>query len=664
MRRLVCSVAAVALATALGIAATNISEEKYTQTERRHWAFQPRSQPEIPVFKAAADKAWVKNPIDAFILNRLKQAGLSHAPLANRQALIRRVYYDLTGLPPTPAEVAAFVADKHPDAYEKLVDKLLASPHYGERWGQHWLDVVRFAETDGFEYDTHRPDAWRFRDYVVKSLNADKPYDQFLREQLAGDEMDPSNHEYVIASGFQRLASLRKNAGNQEVASSRNEVLTEMTNIVGSAVLGVTLGCARCHDHKFDPFRQKDYYRMQAFFAPVHENDFITASAEEKQAWEAKNKALDEEIKKLRAEMKGLKGEERGRMLQKIRDTEVLKPGPLPGLYGVKNDMEKRSPVHLLARGDYQNKGEAVGMRTLGVLLPDGAPELDPNTAQPRTELAKWVTSPDNPLPARVMANRLWAYHFGRGIVATPNDFGRMGARPKHRELLDWLANQLIDGGWKLKPLHKTIMMSSTYRQASTSPVSARGMADDPDNELLWKFSRRRLTAEEVRDSLLAASGRLNAKMAGPSIMVPVDGELTKLLYKPAQWQVAEDKTEHDRRSIYLIYKRNLRLPIMEAFDSPDMLLSCPKREQSTHAPQALELMNGAFSNDIARSLAARLDREAKTPDAQVTLAYRLTAGRAPSVQEKKIALDFLKANPLSEFALAVLNLNAFLYVD
>ncbi|MEP7366800.1 MAG: DUF1549 and DUF1553 domain-containing protein, partial [Acidobacteriota bacterium] len=505
---------------------------------------------------------------------------------------------------------------------------------------------------------------WRFRDYVIRSLNADKPYDQFIREQLAGDEMDPNNHEYLIASGFQRLASLRKNAGNQEVASSRNEVLTEMTNIVGSAFLGVTLGCARCHDHKFDPFRQRDYYRMQAFFAPVHENNYVTATPEERQAWEAKNKAFDEQIAKYKAEMKELKGEAKGRMLQKIRDTEELKPGPMPGLYGVKDDMEHRSPIHLLARGDYQHKGEAVGMRTLGVLLPDGAPELDPNTAKPRIELAKWVTSPDNPLTARVMANRLWGYHFGRALVATPNDFGRMGARTKHRELLDWLANQLVDGGWKLKPLHKTIVMSSTYRQASTAPSSAQGMAKDPDNELVWKFSRRRLSAEEVRDSLLAASGRLNEKAGGPSIMVPVDEELTKLLYKPTQWQIAGDNTEHDRRSIYLIYKRNLHLPIMEAFDAPDLLLSCPKREQSTHAPQALELMNGAFSNDIARSLAARLDREAKTPDAQVALAYRLTAGRAPSPEENKIALAFLKTNPLSEFALAVLNLNAFLYVD
>ena len=250
----------------------------YTAAERRHWAFQKRSEPVVPAI------AGVTNPIDAFIRARLHKEGLQPSAKADRVRLIRRVYFDLTGLPPTPAEVAAFVADTRPDAYEKLVDKLLAAPQYGERWGQHWLDVVRFAETDGFEYDTHRPDAWRFRDYVVKSFNADKPYDQFLREQLAGDEMDATNHEYIIASGFQRLASLRKNAGNQEVASSRNEVLTEMTNIVGSAVLGVTLGCARCHDHKFDPFRQKDYYRMQAFFAPVHENDFVTATAKERQA--------------------------------------------------------------------------------------------------------------------------------------------------------------------------------------------------------------------------------------------------------------------------------------------------------------------------------------------------------------------------------------------
>jgi hypothetical protein len=665
IRRHASRAAAVVVSGAvLAWAAGSIADEKYTAAERRHWAFQKRSTPEVPTFKTPADRAWAKSPIDAFVLDRLLKEGMRPAPKADRATLIRRVTYDLTGLPPTPDEVKAFVNDPSPKAYEKLIDRLLASPQYGERWGQHWLDVVRFAESDGFEYDTHRPDAWRFRDYVIKSFNEDKPYDQFVREQLAGDELDPNNHEYLIASGFQRLGALRKNAGNQEVASSRNEVLTEMTNIVGSAFLGVTLGCARCHDHKFDPIRHKDYYRIQAYFAPVHENDFVIATEEEKAAWAAKNKEIDEKIKELRAEMRKLKGEERGRMFQRIRDMEVQKPGPLPSLYAARNDMEKRTPVHVLARGDYQNKGEAVGMRPLGVLLPDGAPELDPNTKTPRAELARWITDPDNPLTARVMVNRVWHYHFGRGIVNTPNDFGRMGGRPTHKELLDHLANEFVASGWKLKPLHRMILLSNTYQQASTSPLSAKGMEKDPENTLLWKFSRRRLTAEEVRDSMLAISGRLNLKAGGPSIMTPVDEELTKLLYKPGQWQVAKDKTEHDRRSIYLIYKRNLHLPLLEVFDAPDLLTSCARREQSTHAPQALELLNGPTSNDLAKSFAARLDREAHTPAEQVELAYRLAAGRAPTPKEKAIGAEYIRKVPLSEFSLAIMNLNAFLYVN
>jgi hypothetical protein len=652
-------------AAILLMAAEGVSTENYTATERRHWAFQKRSTPEVPQFSTPADRAWTKNPVDAFVLARLQKDGLKPAPRASKDTLIRRVSYDLTGLPPSPAEIARFVNDPSPRAWEDLVERLLASPQYGERWAQHWLDVVRFAETDGFEYDTHRPDAWRFRDYVVKSLNEDKPYDRFLKEQLAGDEIDPNNHELLIASGFQRLGALRKNAGNQEVASSRNEVLTEMTNIVGSAMLGVTLGCARCHDHKFDPIRHKDYYRMQAYFAPVHENDYVTATPDEKAAWEKKNSEIDGEVKKLRAEMKGMKGEERGRMAQRIRDMEAQKPGPLPGLFAVRDDMSKVSPVHVLARGDYQNKGDRVAPRPLGVLIPDGTPELPADAPKLRTQLAEWITSGGHPLTARVMANRVWHYHFGRGIVATPNDFGRMGARPKNKELLDWLANDFVESGWRLKSLHRRIVLSNTYRQDwRNTAMEKKASTLDPENDLLWKYSRRRLTAEEIRDSMLAVSGRLNLKPGGPSVIVPTDPELVKLLYKPGQWQVTKDVAEHDRRSIYLMYKRNLRLPFMEVFDAPDLQISCARREQSTHAPQALELMNSPQSNDLARSFAARLDREAKTPDAQITLAYRLAAGRAPTLKEKQIALEFLKTQPLSEFALAVMNLNAFLYVN
>ncbi len=655
-------VIAAALAGAILLFAAD--SETYTPAERRHWAFQKRVEPDIPKFASPADRAWVKNPIDAFVLARLDKAALRPAPPASRATLIRRVYFDMIGLPPSPAEVDAFVRDASPSAWEKVVDRLLASPHYGERWAQHWLDVVRFAETDGFEYDTHRPDAWRYRDYVIRSFNNDKPYDQFVREQLAGDELSPGDHEARIAAGFQRLGALRKNAGNQEVASSRNEVLTEMTNIVGSALLGVTLGCARCHDHKFDPIRHKDYYRIQAYFSATHDRDIKVATPEEEAAWQAKKDPIDAEIRALRQKMRGMKGEERDRIEKQIEEAQERMPDPPPSLFSVANDFEKASPIHVLARGEYTNKGDRVGMRPLGVLLGDGAPELPAGTRQPRAALANWVVDPFNPLTARVAVNRIWQYHFGRGIVATPNDFGRMGSRPSHPEMLDWVANRFVEGGWRLKPIHRLILMSNTYRQSSTSPRVLAASETDPDNALLWKYSRRRLDAGEIRDAVLAVAGRLNPKPGGPSVLVPVDKELVGLLYKPSQWTVDRNPAEHDRRTIYLMYKRNLRLPMLEVFDQPDMQISCARRESSTHAPQALELMNGRFANDAAASLAARLDKDARSPAAQVEMAYRLAAGRAPTLKERAIALEFLKTQPLREFALAVLNLNGFLYVE
>ncbi len=639
--------------------------ESYTPAERRHWAFQKCHKPQPPAFATAADRGWVKNPIDAFVLARLKKEAWRPAPPADRRTLARRVYFDLIGLPPKPEEVEAFVNDKSPQAYAKLIDRLLASPHYGERWGQHWLDVVRFAESDGFEYDTHRRDAWRFRDYVIRSFNTDKPYDQFVLEQLAGDEIRPDDQEARIAAGLQRLGPLRKNAGNQEVASSRNEVLTEMANVVGSALLGVTLGCARCHDHKFDPIRQKDYYRIQAYFAATHEKDIPLASAEEQAAWKSRSEAVNQEIKKIQASMRGLKGPARDEFEKKLKETEERLPDPLPALFSVANDPEKASPIHVLARGEYQNKGERVGMRPLGVLLPDGAPEMPGEIKSPRSELARWIVDPENPLTARVMVNRIWQYHFGRGIVATPNDFGSMGFRPSHPELLDWLANEFVASGFRLKPIHRLILLSSTYRQSSRSPLAAMAMQKDPDNKLLWRFNRRRLQAEEVRDAMLSVSGKLNPKAGGPSVIVPVEPALVNLLYKPSQWAVTPDPEEHNRRSIYLIAKRNLRLPFLEAFDSPDLQTSCARRESSTHAPQTLELLNGDFSNRVAEALAERLRRDAG-PDhgRQIDLAYMLATGRAPTRREILLGRLFLETQPLREFALAIWNLNAFLYVD
>jgi hypothetical protein len=653
--------ASLVIAALLFAAGASAQSANYTPAERRHWAFQPRRQPVVPKFD---NEHWVRSPIDAFVLANLKQHGLAPAPPASRRALIRRVTFDLTGLPPAPAEVEAFIKDPDPQAYQKLVDRLLASPRYGEKWGQHWLDLVRFAETDGFEYDTHRHDAWRYRDYVIRSFNRDKPYDQFLREQLAGDEISRTDEEERIAAGFNRLGPLRKNAGNQEVASSRTEVLAEMTNIVGSALLGVTLGCARCHDHKFDPIRQTDYYRMQAFFAATQADDVQLASAEELAVYKKQVDEIDARMKAVKKRMTS-EGATEGDIEKQLAAIEDQKPEPLPSLFSVSNDSKNITPIHVLARGDYRSPGQQVHARPLGILIPHGTPELSEDTANPRTSLADWLLAPAHPLTARVIVNRIWLGHFGRGIVATPNDFGRMGSRPSNPDLLDYLADRLVEGGWKFKPLHRELVLSSTYRQSYEHLNAQLCRSQDPDNVYLWHFERRRLEAEEIRDAALAVADKLNLKTGGPGVITPIDQELTNLLYKPSQWKVDRDESEHNRRSVYLIAKRNLRLPMMELFDAPDYQISCPRRESSTHAPQALELTNGPFANRMAAALAERLRKEAGAdPVRQVELAYQLATGRIPTAKERAIAFRFLRTAPLQEFALAVLNLNAFLYVE
>jgi Protein of unknown function (DUF1553)/Protein of unknown function (DUF1549) len=666
VKRLIASLAAASLLVATEAPVAPLPT--YKPAERRHWAFQPREKV-VPPTTEARDKSWIRTPVDAFILAGLEKAGLKPAPEADRITLIRRVTFDLHGLPPTPEEVDAFVSDSSPEAWENLVDRLLASPRYGEQWGRHWLDIVRFAESDGYEYDMHRPDAYRYRDYVVQSFNEDKPYDAFVREQLAGDELDPVNKTYLVASGFNRLGPLRKNAGNQDVASSHNEVLTEMTNIVGAAFLGVTAGCARCHDHKFDPFRQSDYYRLQAYFAQVQPNDLVMASKEEQVAWKAKAEPIEQQIRRMRGRMRRAPDAEKPQLEKELEALEDQMPAPLPAIYTVEDDLEKAQPVHVLGRGDYQSKLAKVGARPLGVLIPDDTPELPFETEKPRLKLAEWITEPSNPLTARVMVNRIWQFHFGRGIVYTANDFGRMGTRPSHPELLDWLANEYIANGWKMKPIHRTILLSSSYRQSSISPIEKTAVVKDADNALLWKFTHRRLEAEELRDAMLAISGRLNTKIGGPSVMVPIEPELVKMLKRPQYWIATRDKSEYDRRTMYLIYKRNLRLPFLEVFDAPDILLSCARREQSTHAPQALELLNGKTSNDLAGALAERLMNERKTRNERIDYAWRLATGRSPNAEEKAISLKFLGTDPdsaeaLREFALAVFNFNTFLYVN
>ena len=640
----------------------------YTAAERRHWAFQPRKDPTPPAFTTPADKAWVKTPVDAFLLAGLKKAGLRPAPAADRATLIRRVTFDLTGLPPTPDEIDGFVRDQSANAWEKVVDRLLASPHYGEQWGRHWLDVVRFAESDGYEYDMHRPDAWRYRDYVVESFNRDKPYTEFVKEQLAGDEIDAKNPALLVASGFNRLGPLRKNAGNQDVASSHNEVLTEMTNIVGAAFLGVTVGCARCHDHKFDPFRQSDYYRLQAHFAQTQPNDVVLASKEEQAEWKVKATPLEQERRRLQIQLRRAPDGEKAKLELQLEELDDKMPAPLASIYSVTDEPKKASPIQILFHGDYLNPVAKVGVRPLGILLPEGEPEAAIDTEQPRLKLAEWITDAKNPLTARVMVNRVWQYHFGGGLVSTPNDFGRMGTRPSNPELLDWMASRFVEGGWHIKPLHRMILLSSAYRQSSISPMEKVAMEKDSENALLWKYSHRRLEAEELRDAMLAVAGRLNLKAGGPSFMAPIDPDLVLSLKRPQYWVATRDKSEYDRRTLYMIYKRNLRLPFEEVFDAPDTLLSCARREQSTHAPQALELLNGQTSNDLAAAFANRIIKERAAVGERIEYAWRLATGRAPTAAERALATKFLAGQPddgrVKEFALAVFNLNAFLYVN
>ena len=412
---------------------------------------------------------------------------------------------------------------------------------------------------------------------------------------------------------------------------------------------------------------------MEAYFAAVNENDVPKSTPEEQAAWKLKAEPINAEVAKLKKTLAQHKGDASAGAIQKQIDAAMERmPAPLPALFSVQDDPAKRTQIHLLARGDYRNPGDAVHARPIGILVPPDTQELPDDTPSPRAQLAKWITDPGNPLTARVMVNRIWEYNFGRGIVGTPNDFGRMGERPVNPELLDYMANEFVESGWSVKHVQKLILLSSTYQQSSTTHNTA-AREKDPDNRLMWRFSRQRLEAEELRDAMLSISGTLNEKTGGPSVIVPIDKELISAMYKPEQWAVTKDASEHDRRSVYLIAKRNFHLPMMEVFDSPDLAVSCPRRESSTHAPQTLELLNGKFSNAKALALADRLKRESGgSLRREVNLAYELAAGRPASPKEMQLSLEYLQSNAKNlgadhareQFALAVLNLNAFLYIN
>jgi len=414
---------------------------------------------------------------------------------------------------------------------------------------------------------------------------------------------------------------------------------------------------------------QSDYYRLQAHFAQLQPNDIFQASKAEQDAYNATVQPLENEMKSLKMQLRRAPETEKAKLEMQLEALDEKMPAPLTSIYSVKNTPEQPTPIKILFHGDHLSPTAKVGVRPLGIMVDGATPEEPLDTTKPRLKLANWIVDPANPLTARVMVNRAWQYHFGRGLVVTANDFGRMGGRPVNTPLLDYLANQFIAGGWKLKPMHRMMLLSSAYQQSVNSPLAKAAEEKDPENMLLWRFSPRRLDAEEIRDTMLAASGTLNTKIGGPSFMVPIDKDLVLMLKRPQYWAATRDKSEYDRRTLYMIYKRNLRLPFLEVFDAPDLLSSCGKREQATHAPQALELLNGKTSNELATRFAARLLKEAPNTAARIDLAFRLTAGRAPTRAENTLALKFLadgSDNPakVKEFALALFNLNAFLYVN
>ena len=666
------------------------------------WAYKPLARPAVPTVAGAV------TPIDRFLLAKLEAAGRSFAPPADKRTLLRRVTFDLTGLPPTPAEIEAFLKDESPEAYAKVVDRLLASPAFGERQALTWLDLVRYAESDGFKADDPRPDAWRYRDYVIRSFNADKPFDRFVREQLAGDELFPGDPDALVATGFLRHYPDEYNAVNLE--QRRQEILNDITDTAAAAFLGVTVGCAKCHDHKTDPITQADYYRLQAFFAGYWPVDAAIGPADDarRAAWEAKTAATRAELAKLeepyrRKESNRQRGrfsdeyaglldipeakrtplerqlgamvgkqvyapmgnpsagmtpaeKERWRALTaELAELSKDKPADPPRAMAMTDLGPELPPTRLLKRGQWNKPGDELAPGFPSAL--DGRDaEYKPTATSSgrRAALAGWITGPKNPLLARATVNRLWQGHFGRGIVGTSSDLGVTGDRPTHPELLDWLAAELVDKKWSLKHIHRLIVTSAAYRQQS---------GPDADDGLLSHFPRRRLDGEALRDAMLCAAGLLNPKAGGPGVFPELPAEL-----KASNWKPSADPAERNRRSVYVAVRRNLRYPLFGLFDSPDRNETCARRFVTTTAPQALTLLNDAIVLGYAKALAARAAKEnAADPAGR---AFVLALGRPPSTEEAAKLAGFLErhtgkpADALADLCHALLNLNEFLYVD
>lgn len=688
----------------------------FSAEDREYWAFQPLANPAPP---SVADQTWIRNPIDAFVLARLEAKGIEPAQQADRRTLIRRAYFDLWGIPPTPEAVREFVADPAPDAFKKLVDRLLNSPRYGERWGRRWLDLVRYSDSNGFKTDEFRPHIWRYRDYVIRSFNEDKPYDRFVKEQLAGDELDPNDPDAMIATGYLRLWPFESN--QRDLDRQWSDILDEITDITGEAFLGMGFNCAKCHDHKFDPILRKDYYRLRAFFAPLYPDDGLTAATrEERRAHEREMAVWREATKEIRAKLDAIEepakrkaarnsyskfeapyrrmldtpDEELGSYERQIKDLayrhlikehgrmdkqipanrkkewaqlkkelaefDHLKPRGLTTIMGVRDVTANAPSVTIPGQPD---KPIAPGFLSLMHAAPAKIDRVASklNSTGRRLTLAKWITDPENPLSTRVIANRVWQYHFGRGLALNANDFGRQGEPPTHPELLDWLAREFVAQGWSFKEMHRLIMNSAVYRQASLRDTPAQAESADPDNRLFWRMPTRRLDAEQIRDAMLAVSGETDFTMGGPG----VNGTAP-------------------RRSIYLRFMRNTRDPFLDAFDLPDGFNSAAHREVTTTATQALLLLNDEWTVHRAAALARRIESEGHgSRESRIERAYDLAFGRAPAQDEMAEASAYLERNQdriareangkaadkaeqqaLIDLCHALMNANEFLYAD
>jgi hypothetical protein len=689
----------------------------FTDDERNWWAFRPIERPKVPGRAA--------NPIDAFLLAQLREKGFGFSPIADKRTLIRRATFDLTGLPPTPKEIDAFLADKSPNAYEKLIDRLLASPHYGERWGRHWLDVAGYADSEGFDQtDPVRATAWKYRDYVIRSYNADKPFDEFVREQLAGDEMvrrpytnlPPEELDKLIATGFLRMAPDGSGNRGADQKAARNQVLADTVKIMSSSLLGLTVGCAQCHNHRYDPIPQADFYRLRAILEPAFDPKTwkppaarrvaLSSPADRKKAADLEAQAkkidaarlkkqkeyiaatLEKEFAKLpeaiRAKARAAKTAKKPTAAQKklLREHPSLNvsAGSLY-LYDRKADVELKKmsaeaaairakkpkeefiralteepgaapPTYLFGRGDPDQPKEKLQPGALTILA-DRLPlkvskPASLSTSGRRLAFADWVTDRRNPLFARVVVNRVWMNHFGRGIVGTPGDFGRLGERPTHPRLLDWLASEFRDTGYSMKRLHRLIMNSTAYRQSAARQPAKD--AADPDNRLYGRFPVRRLDAEAVRDGMLAVSGKLNPKPFGPPVPVMEDDVGQVVLgmanrdgagYKKGDESLSAQ--EMCRRSVYVQVRRTKPLAVLDTFDWATSEPNCEMRNSSTVTPQSLLLMNNEFVLKQAAAFAERLKEKAGTDAAKrVALAWQLAYGAEPTPAEVARATRFL----------------------